>query len=185
MSRRAKIVITDFATEPLDCERRIVGDLADIVALGAHHESNLPAASRTRTQVMIYHCLAVSERTINSLEHCRLIVRCGVGFDNVDREAARRRGIPVANVPDYGTEDVADSALGMALALSRGVNLLNSRLRGARGPWSYTQGCALAAIARPDVWHHRYRSHRHSHGAPREGLRNERCLLRSLRARWS
>ena len=41
MSRRAKIVIMDFATEPLDCERRILGDLADVVALDAPHESEL------------------------------------------------------------------------------------------------------------------------------------------------
>jgi C-terminal binding protein len=146
MSERARIVITDFATEPLDCERRILGDLAEVIALGAHHESELAGRIENADAVMIYHCLAISERTINSLEHCRLIVRCGVGFDNVDREAARRRGIPVANVPDYGTEDVADSALGMALALSRGIHVLNSRLRRASGPWSYTQAAPLPRL---------------------------------------
>ena len=94
----------------------------------------------------MYHCLTVSEATINSLKHCRLIVRCGVGVDNVDRAAARRRGIDVANVPDYGTGDVADTALGMALALARGIHFLNSRLRGARGPWSYTQAAPLPRL---------------------------------------
>jgi D-3-phosphoglycerate dehydrogenase/C-terminal binding protein len=107
MSRRAKVVITDFATEPLDCERRILGDLVDVVALDACNESELAGRIEDADAVMMYHCLSISDRTINALEHCRLIVRCGVGFDNVDREAARRRGIPVANVPDYGTEDVA------------------------------------------------------------------------------
>ena len=41
MTPREKVVITDFASEPLDCERRILGDLADVVALDARHESEL------------------------------------------------------------------------------------------------------------------------------------------------
>ena len=146
MSTRAKVVITDFASEPLDCERRILGDLADVVALDARHESELAGRIEDADAVMMYHCLSIGGATINSLKHCRLIVRCGVGFDNVDRAAARRRGIDVANVPDYGTEDVADTALGMALTLSRGIHFLNSRLRGARCPWSYTQATPLPRL---------------------------------------
>ena len=76
--------------------------------------------------------------TIDRLEKCKLIVRCGVGYDNIDHEYARERGIDVANVPDYGSEEVADSAIGMALALSRGFHFLNNRLRDDReAPWSY------------------------------------------------
>jgi D-3-phosphoglycerate dehydrogenase/C-terminal binding protein len=45
----------------------------------------------------------------------------------------------VANVPDYGSEEVADSAIGMMLSLTRGIALLNSRLRRGIGPWFYTQ----------------------------------------------
>src|SRR6476659_4701545 len=100
MSARAKVVITDFATEPLDCERRILGDLADVVALDAHHESELAGRIEGADAIMMYHNLTITEATINILERCRLIVRCGVGIDNVDCAAARRRGIVVANVPD-------------------------------------------------------------------------------------
>lgn len=139
MRTRAKVVITDFVSDSLDCEHRILGDLADVVALNARHESELAGRIEDADAVMMYHAVTITEATINSLKRCRLIVRCGVGFDNVDRVAARRRGIDVANVPDYGTEDVADTALGMALTLSRGIHFLNSRLRRAQGPWSYTQ----------------------------------------------
>jgi D-3-phosphoglycerate dehydrogenase/C-terminal binding protein len=62
-----------------------------------------------------------------------------VGIDNVDHAFARTRGIPVVNIPDYGSEDVADSAIGMMLSLTRGIALLNSRLRAGVGPWSYEQ----------------------------------------------
>jgi len=81
----------------------------------------------------------VRAATINRLNHCKVIVRCGVGVDNVDCVAARARGIPVCNVPDYGTEDVADTAIAMMMTLARGTHLLSSRLRSQRGPWSYLQ----------------------------------------------
>jgi D-3-phosphoglycerate dehydrogenase/C-terminal binding protein len=139
MSKPFKVIITDFISEPLDCERRLLGDLAEVVALDARHEHELAGRIEDADAIMMYHFLPVGAATIDSLHHCRLIVRCGVGFDNVDRVAARRRGIPVANVPDYGTEDVADSALGLALSLARGSHFLNSRLRRDVGAWSYTQ----------------------------------------------
>ena len=146
MSKRGKVVVTDFLTEPADCERGILGDLADVVALNAQHEADLVGRIEDADALMLYHVLHIGERTINALKHCKLIVRCGVGFDNVDGVAARRRGIPVANVPDYGTEDVADSAIGMALTLGRGIHFLNSRLRRAQGPWSYQQAQPIARL---------------------------------------
>ena len=45
----------------------------------------------------------------------------GVGYDNVDIKAAGRLGIPVCNIPDYGTEEVADHALSLILGLYRGT----------------------------------------------------------------
>src|SRR5690242_9119277 len=95
---------------------------------------------------MMYHSLPVTRKTIERLRRCKLIVRCGVGVDNVDHAFAATRGIPVANVPDYGTEDVADSAIGMMLTLSRGIHRANSALRDGRGPWSYTQVAPLRRL---------------------------------------
>jgi len=50
---------------------------------------------------------------------CRAIVRYGVGVDNIDVEAARRRGIVVGFVPDYCVEEVSTHALALLLALHR------------------------------------------------------------------
>lgn len=146
MIQCAKVVITDFVTEPLDHERRILGDLADVHALGAKSENELRGRIEDADIVMVYHYLGLSAPTIGRLERCKLIVRCGVGFDNVDRVAARARRIDVANIPDYGTEDVADSAIGLMLALARGIHPLNSRLRRGHGNWSYTQAAPLLRL---------------------------------------
>ena len=58
---------------------------------------------------------------IARIPNCRVIVRAGVGFDQIDLEAAGRAGIPVCNTPDYGTSEVADHAIALTLALTRGI----------------------------------------------------------------
>ena len=136
---KAKVVITDFISEPLDHERAILGDLADVVALNCTHEAQLEGMIEDADVIVVYHLLSIGRGTIERLKRCRLIIRGGVGFDNVDREAARERGIPVCNVPDYGTEDVADTAIAMTMALARGTHFLNSRLRRDQGPWHFSQ----------------------------------------------
>jgi C-terminal binding protein len=148
MADRFKLVITDFISGPLGEEQRVVGDIADVEAFDAHHESELVGKIEDADAVMLYHNLSLSRATIEKLRRCKLIVRCGVGFDNVDHAFARSRGIPVANVPDYGTEEVADSAIGLTLALTRGITFLNSRLRDRRGPWMYTQAVPLHRLGK-------------------------------------
>ena len=134
----AKVIITDFVTEPLNEERRILGDLAEVIALDALCEDELIGRVEDADAIMIYHQFNVTSRIIQSLTNCRLIIRCGVGVDNVDHAFARTRGIPVANIPDYGTEDVADTAIAMMMTLTRGVHLMNSRLQRKEGPWHYS-----------------------------------------------
>lgn len=146
MPRRYKVVLTDFIRDALEPEREVLGELADVVALDAHAEDELVGRIEDADALMLFHNIRLSRHSIERLGHCRLIVRCGVGYDNVDCAAARGRGIPVANVPDYGTEEVADTAIGMTLALTRGIAVLNSRLRGGEGPWMYTQVVPLRRL---------------------------------------
>ncbi len=135
---RHRVVITDFVAGPLETERRILGDVADIVALDASSEDEIAGKIEDADAIMMYHTVSITAQTIDRLKHCKLIVRCGVGYDNVDWRLARQRGIDVANVPDYGTEEVADSAIGMMLALARGISQFNSRLRASHDDeWIY------------------------------------------------
>ncbi len=141
-----KIVITDFLTGDLEIERRVLGDLAVLDTCDANDEQQLVGRVEDAAALMVYHNIRITAATINRLADCKLIIRCGVGVDNIDIAAATARGIPVANVPDYGTEEVADSAIGMTLALTRGIHRLNSRLRAGRGPWMYTQAAPLQRL---------------------------------------
>lgn len=132
-----RVVITDFINDSLSIENEVLAGVASVEALDACGEDALVGRIESADAIMMYHNLALSATSIARLERCQLIVRCGVGFDNVDFRAARARGIPVANVPDYGTEEVADSAIGMALALVRGIHLFNTRMRAQPNPWMY------------------------------------------------
>jgi len=135
--RRFQVVVTDFIADDLLPEQEILGDIADIIALNAFSEKDLRGKIEHADAVMLYHNLSIRESTISTMTRCKLIVRCGVGYDNVDHRFARERGIDVGNVPDYGTEEVADSAIGMMLTLTRGIHFMNTKLQAGPAEWTY------------------------------------------------
>ena len=71
--------------------------------------------------LVVWHEMKIDAAFISALRRCRIIVRAGVGFDHIDVAAAAAAGIPVCNTPDYGTSEVADHAIGLMLALRRGI----------------------------------------------------------------
>lgn len=80
--------------------------------------------------------MAVPAEQIARFPKLKVIVRMGVGYDRVDRAAAAARGIKVCNVPDYGTQEVAEFAVLMALALRRGLTLYHDTQRAPNpAPW--------------------------------------------------
>lgn len=144
--KRWKVIITDLIVEPLEFERDVLKEVADVYALDAMQESDLVGKIEDADAIMVYHYFRFTRASIDRLENCKLIVRPGVGYDGIDIAAAAERGIPVCNVPDYGTEEVADSALGMALCLARGTHFLNSRLKRGIGAWNVDQGAPIPRL---------------------------------------
>jgi len=70
------------------------------------------------------------------LERCRILVTPSVGFDKLDLAAWGGLGIPVCNVPDYGTMEVADHAIALMLTLMKGTAFHVEALRAdPRGNW--------------------------------------------------
>ncbi|MEM0654607.1 C-terminal binding protein [Klebsiella huaxiensis] len=87
----------------------------------------------------------VSRPMIEAMLQCRIIVRYGVGVDNIDSQAAREKGIYVANVPDYGSEDVAEHALALLLAATRRIATRNRDVRD--GQWGIGQREPMLRLA--------------------------------------
>ena len=74
------------------------------------------------------------------------IVRYGVGIDTIDLEAAKQRGIKVANIPDYGADiEVADHAAAMTLALVRRIVTRDAQVKA--GQWNIAQKEPIYRIA--------------------------------------
>jgi lactate dehydrogenase-like 2-hydroxyacid dehydrogenase len=71
--------------------------------------------------VIAYHRMRYDAALCARLKSCRILVRAGVGCDNVDLGSFAARGIPVCNVPDYGVGEVADHTIALLLALTRGI----------------------------------------------------------------
>ena len=69
----------------------------------------------------------------------------GVGYDRLDRVALAKRNVTVCNVPDYGTEEIADHAIGLTLSLRRGILIHNERQRATPpAPWMYIKSPLVA-----------------------------------------
>jgi phosphoglycerate dehydrogenase-like enzyme len=131
MSIRPLVVVTDHLVES-GVEGPVLGPVADIQLLQTDDEGDVIRSGTAADALLVYHNIKLTERSIAALPKCRGIVRCGVGFDNVDLEAAGRRGIVVCNVPDYGTEEVADHAILLLLALARRLVPAHEAIRAGR-----------------------------------------------------
>jgi D-3-phosphoglycerate dehydrogenase len=82
----------------------------------------------------------ITPEVIDAMKKARVIVRYGVGVDNVNLEAARLRGVPVCNIPTFCIDEVADHTLGLILAATRALlpnaNLVRDGKWGLAGPLS-------------------------------------------------
>lgn len=78
--------------------------------------------------VSVFICSKVSKEVISALPKLKLIVTRSTGFDHIDLDACKKRGISVCNVPYYGENTVAEHTFALILALSRKVH--KSYLRG-------------------------------------------------------
>ncbi|HET6161912.1 MAG TPA: C-terminal binding protein [Dongiaceae bacterium] len=119
MPDQPKVVITDYDFGDLEVERSIL-EPAGIRVVGLQVKSEQELIPEARScDAVINQYAQVGAATIAAMERCKVIARYGVGVDIVDVEAATARNILVTNVRDYCTEEVADHAMALLLALAR------------------------------------------------------------------
>ncbi|HEV3122461.1 MAG TPA: C-terminal binding protein, partial [Isosphaeraceae bacterium] len=133
MPGRFRVVATDFLEEA-SIEAEVLGELASVTCGLARDESELAELLDTADALMLFHDVTyLSDKSFAKAPRCRGVVRAGVGFNNVDLAAAGKRGIAVCNVPDYGSEEVADHAIMLLLAVARHLVPFDQSIR--RGEW--------------------------------------------------
>ena len=124
-----KLVITDCDHADIAAEEAVaMKHGAELVLSRCHTEDDVIEAASGADGILVQYA-PITERVLSALPRLRAIGRYGVGVDTVDVEAASRHNVAVCNVPDYGTEDVSDHAIALALTLSRKIAHFDRRVR--------------------------------------------------------
>lgn len=132
-----KVVITDYWYENLNQEKAVFAAMPELT-LEAHHckeEDSLCQLVRDADAVIVQFA-PITSKVIEAMGRCKLIVRYAIGVDNIDLNAATAKGIYVANVPDYGIDEVSNHAIALLMALSKKLIPLSASVKA--GKWDYT-----------------------------------------------
>ncbi|MEG1269243.1 MAG: C-terminal binding protein, partial [Oscillospiraceae bacterium] len=117
--KKFKVVFTDYTYQNLDIEREILNH-PDIQLFDYQFRSEDDVISvASDCDILVVQYSSITRKVINSLTNCKMIIRYAIGVDNIDLEAATEKGIYVANVPDYGIDEVSTHAVALLLAAIR------------------------------------------------------------------
>ena len=128
-----KIFITDYINDP-EVEKKIFKDNVKITCLNEKNENKFPKEIEQADGLLVWHA-KISELTFKKLKKKVAIIRYGVGTDNIDLKTINKYDITFANTPDYGVDEVADTASALILNLVRKIQLYNNKTRLYFGNW--------------------------------------------------
>ena len=99
-----KVFITDYIKNP-NFEKKILGNL-------------LTKVKEDASVLLVWHKIINSEY-LDKFPKVKLLIRYGVGCDNIDFHEIKKRGIMLCNTPDYGVDEVSDTNLAMLMNITR------------------------------------------------------------------
>lgn len=137
-----KVVVTDYIEENLDWEAQECRKAGiEFAAYQLKFKPEAEVLSKIAdADVIVVNMVRFDASLVSKLTRCRLLVRHGIGYDNVDVAACTRQGISFAYQPDYCKEDVAEHAIALLFACARKVVWSRPVLdrSSARGQWDFT-----------------------------------------------
>ncbi len=129
-----KVAVTDYTFPDLAIERGLLEPAGCELVESKDRKPTAELIALVKTaDAVITQFASLNAEVIDAMQHAKVIVRYGIGVDNVDLDAARRKGIPVCNVPDYCIDEVADHTLAFILASCRQVVANSNRVKA--GQW--------------------------------------------------
>jgi D-3-phosphoglycerate dehydrogenase len=139
------VVFTDHTFDDLDIERDVLGEVdADLIDAEASDDPLEAVLADADPDGVIVMYADVDAALLDAMPGCRVVSRTGIGFDNVDLDAATERGVYVTNVPDYCVPEVSDHTMALLLALARKVVDYDGRVHA--GEWDVNAGRTMRRI---------------------------------------
>jgi D-3-phosphoglycerate dehydrogenase / 2-oxoglutarate reductase len=121
--------------EPYDVERRMIEAAGgELIVENCQSEDEVIAKAGDAEIFWVSWEPYMSRRVMEALPNCRLVVRWGVGYDQIPVRDATELGVAVGNAPAYGTDDVAEHAISLLLATARRIPWLHAGMVGGGWP---------------------------------------------------
>jgi lactate dehydrogenase-like 2-hydroxyacid dehydrogenase len=137
----------DSRSDLLDLEREVAGPDATLINPRKSSFESIEGSAWESCDAIVVRYVPIDAKVIPHLKRCRIVVRNGVGFDIVDLKGCGEAGIAVCNVPDYGTTEVADSAIAIMLTFARGTAACDAALRAdLKGGWTHLTNVAARRL---------------------------------------
>jgi D-3-phosphoglycerate dehydrogenase len=135
MARQFAVAITDSPFENGDKEQAILRRIgAKVLQFHCSNESEVIEAARN-AHVVMCDASPVTRNVIQNLPKLVGVVEYGIGYDNIDVNAATENGVLVCNIPDFMTSEVADHAVALILALTRKLDRISRSTRSGKWNW--------------------------------------------------
>ncbi len=128
--------VTDHYRPPFDIEEKALGGNVEFIDFNSRDENDFDENALRKLDVLLVFHARITQLTIDKLDHCKIIVRYGVGVDNIDLDALQVKGIPLCNTPDYGIEEIAATAAAHILNLWRRISAYDQACRNYESGWA-------------------------------------------------
>jgi D-3-phosphoglycerate dehydrogenase len=132
-----KVYVTDSAFPSLSTEQAAVEGAGHQFGFLDTRDPDAIIRGAQDADGLLVQFAPITDRVLEGLSRLKVMVRYGVGYDNFDLEAARRRGVIACNVPTYCLDEVADHTMAMILAAAR--RLVQTGAEVSAGRWRIPQ----------------------------------------------
>jgi lactate dehydrogenase-like 2-hydroxyacid dehydrogenase len=146
---RKNILITDVVKE-LSVEKKVLSNY-NLTLKKIDHLSK--KERKDISGILTGHEINFNTDLLSKFPKCKVIVRYGTGYNNIDIEAAKKRRIKVFNVPDYGSKEVADVAIAMTMSSVKNLNTFyfNILNKNKKNYWKYNSGLIHKRLSKLSV----------------------------------
>jgi D-3-phosphoglycerate dehydrogenase len=130
-----KIFYLDPQYPNLSVENEVLaGTNIELISCSVQNEDDVIRVAKAADALLTVN-VPITASVVARLDHCQVVVRLGVGFDIVDVESCKQHGVLVCNIPDYGTEEVANHAIALCFAVHRRILSYDRKVRNRE--WGY------------------------------------------------